>query len=736
MPGAQKFYSDVEIKSGKISVNTATPIANYIGDFRGTSTALQMHIASSDADSGLYIGSTSANGTAIATGVTYNGTNWINKATTGSILVKTGSAFNFYLSSGTVGATATLNNFLNLDANGISYTGTGSSDTVVVGSIFTLPHIAFGVGGVAGNSGTMTIFHYLDSFHLSKYINLGAVSAKTHIGDVNSAAVGDKIGLYGSATASTRFGFGIQAATLVAYVPSACNFAVRQTAASGQASSGSDAFTISNAGLARGADGTAALPTFGFITDPNTGMYSDAADALKFSTNGTLRFTIGTSTIDVATMRITGVVNPVNAQDVATKDYVDSVGGSGGTVRSFVYDDINDEYDEDTDVRIFIGEGDPVTTTGGRNQPFDLWFSSDGLTGGGNVPAKLPVRVATTAAGTLASSFENGDTVDGVVLATGNRILIKNQAAPAENGIYTVNATGAPTRATDADAVAEVARGTTVTAQEGTANTGTLWVITATIVTLGTTAFTWAQIGAGGAISYPLTGTDGSAAAPTYSFASDAGNGMYLSTTDTLGFTTNGVLRLSISTTAVTQTLPSLGPNGTAGAPAYSFSGDPNTGIYQTGTADTLGISTNGVVRVTINTASVTQTLPNLGPNGTAAAPTYSFSGDPNTGIYQTGTADTIGVSTNGVVRLTLNTASLTSTLPYVAPLGAVGTPSFTFAGDLNTGMYSPGADQVALSAGGVLGVTVSATTTDIARQLTIDGNFDVEAMYWMTVAP
>lgn len=45
---------------------------------------------------------------------------------------------------------------------------------------------------------------------------------------------------------------------------------------------------------------------------------------------------------------------------------------------------------------------------------------------------KTAVRVATTVAGTLASSFENGDTVDGVVLATGNRILIKNQAAATE----------------------------------------------------------------------------------------------------------------------------------------------------------------------------------------------------------------------------------------------------------------------------------------------------------------
>lgn len=69
---------------------------------------------------------------------------------------------------------------------------------------------------------------------------------------------------------------------------------------------------------------------------------------------------------------------------------------------------------------------------------------------------KGSVRVATTVAGTLATSFANGQTVDGVTLVTGDRILIKNQAATAENGIYTVNASGAPTRAVDMDAWSEV----------------------------------------------------------------------------------------------------------------------------------------------------------------------------------------------------------------------------------------------------------------------------------------
>lgn len=107
---------------------------------------------------------------------------------------------------------------------------------------------------------------------------------------------------------------------------------------------------------------------------------------------------------------------------------------------------------------------------------------------------KQSVRVATTAAGTLASSFENGDAIDGVTLATGDRILIKNQSSGSENGIYTVNASGAPTRATDADSSTEVTAGMFVFVEEGTANADSGWVMTNNgAITLGTTALTFAQ---------------------------------------------------------------------------------------------------------------------------------------------------------------------------------------------------------------------------------------------------
>lgn len=63
----------------------------------------------------------------------------------------------------------------------------------------------------------------------------------------------------------------------------------------------------------------------------------------------------------------------------------------------------------------------------------------------------VAVVAATDSPLILASDFENGDTIDSIVLATNDRILIKDQTVGTENGVYIVNATGPPTRASDFD---------------------------------------------------------------------------------------------------------------------------------------------------------------------------------------------------------------------------------------------------------------------------------------------
>jgi hypothetical protein len=114
----------------------------------------------------------------------------------------------------------------------------------------------------------------------------------------------------------------------------------------------------------------------------------------------------------------------------------------------------------------------------------------DGLVQGLSV--KDSVRAASAVAGTLSTDFDNGSTVGGVTIATNDRILIKNQATATENGIYIVNASGAPTRAADADPVAsELEKGSYVLVTEGTyAATG--WIVT----DYSSGATTWTQFSA------------------------------------------------------------------------------------------------------------------------------------------------------------------------------------------------------------------------------------------------
>lgn len=114
---------------------------------------------------------------------------------------------------------------------------------------------------------------------------------------------------------------------------------------------------------------------------------------------------------------------------------------------------------------------------------------------------KAPVRAATTANGTLATAFANGSTLDSTVtLATNDRILIKDQTDQTENGIYTVNASGAPTRATDADTTSEL-NAASVFVLSGTVNGDKAFTQTTDNPTVGSSNIVFSQFGGGVAYS-------------------------------------------------------------------------------------------------------------------------------------------------------------------------------------------------------------------------------------------
>ena len=147
----------------------------------------------------------------------------------------------------------------------------------------------------------------------------------------------------------------------------------------------------------------------------------------------------------------------------------------------------------------------------------ELFALAAAITG---APTKDSVRAATTAAlpahtrsGNVLTASANGalPAQDGVTLSLNQRLLVKNEGGGThlENGLYYVSAVGSAsalwtlTRATDADASAEVASGMLVYVEEGTANGGKVFELTtAGSITLNTTALTFAEYtgpGGGGA---------------------------------------------------------------------------------------------------------------------------------------------------------------------------------------------------------------------------------------------
>jgi hypothetical protein len=112
---------------------------------------------------------------------------------------------------------------------------------------------------------------------------------------------------------------------------------------------------------------------------------------------------------------------------------------------------------------------------------------------------KGTVRVASTANVTVSAP---GAAIDGVTLATNDRVLLKNQTTGSENGIYVFNGSAvAMTRATDA-AAGQLTSGAAAFVSEGTANADTGWTLTTNDpITVGTTAQTWTQFTALGQVT-------------------------------------------------------------------------------------------------------------------------------------------------------------------------------------------------------------------------------------------
>ena len=120
---------------------------------------------------------------------------------------------------------------------------------------------------------------------------------------------------------------------------------------------------------------------------------------------------------------------------------------------------------------------------------------------------RIICEAATTANVTLSSDLQNGDTIDGVTLATGDQVLVKDQSTASQNGIYTVVSSGTASRSTDFDAIGELS-GQMVIINQGSTNDNTIWLCTTNnTVTLDSDSITFSKITPSNVGDVTLTGT-------------------------------------------------------------------------------------------------------------------------------------------------------------------------------------------------------------------------------------
>lgn len=184
---------------------------------------------------------------------------------------------------------------------------------------------------------------------------------------------------------------------------------------------------------------------------------------------------------------------------------------------------------------------------------------------------KKAVRVATTANLTVtysSNTLTNTGTlaalaIDGITLAVGDRVLVKNQTSAAQNGIFEVTNAGSAsvawvlTRTSDANSSAEVA-GATVSVDEGTSNVGDLWTTTFKPTdTLNSTAMNWYEILTSANYGTWAPSKTGSGASGTWAIAitGNAATATTLATARTInGVSFNGSANITI-TANTTNTL-------------------------------------------------------------------------------------------------------------------------------------------------------------------------------------
>lgn len=347
----------------------------------------------------------------------------------------------------------------------------------------------------------------------------------------------------------------------------------------------------------------------------------------------------GTGTVDVASKRITGVATPTGDTDAANKGYVDAV-----------------------KTGLNVKDAARIATTAALTVTY-----ANGTAG---------VGATLTNAGTLAAL-----TLDSVAAVVGDRVLVKDQAAALQNGIYTVTAIGSAsvawvlTRATDFDnnPAGEIGGGDFIFVQEGTTQADNGYVVTTNgTITVGTTTIDFAQFSGAGQLvaGAGLTKTGNTL---------DVGG-----TTDRITVAADSI---DIASTYVGQnTITTLGTVTTGtwngGIIAGTYGG---TGVNNGTKTITLGgnLTTSGAFATTLTTTAATNvTLPTTGTLATRAG-TETLTNKTITGA----TISTGSINNTPIGNTTANTGAFTTISATGKITGTLASGELLAVGDITNGV-------------------------------------------------
>jgi hypothetical protein len=379
-------------------------------------------------------------------------------------------------------ANSTLSDIATELTNSLSRTGAGGMIApfrVADGSV-TTPGVAFlnetNTGMYRASAGTyaVSILGVNTATFSTVGLTIPATKALTAQGN---ASVGGTFGVTGATTLSSTLAV---TGAITATGGVVGNVTGNVTAASGS-SSFNDVVITGSLDMTAGSSATiTGLSTPTNASDAANKGYVDTQDALKLSlTGGTM-----SGSIAMGSNSITGLAAPSASGDATNKSYVDTqvatrLALAGGTMSGAIA----------MGTSKITGLGTPTADTDAATKAY-----VDSVAQGLDV--KGSCRAATTANITLSGT----QTVDGVSLIAGDRVLVKDQSTAADNGIYVV-ASGAWSRSADADTFAELV-GAFTFIEQGTTNDNSGWVCTSPAGgTLGVTAVTFEQFSGAGQIT-------------------------------------------------------------------------------------------------------------------------------------------------------------------------------------------------------------------------------------------